>query len=141
MNDPPPPLPDSLSWTRIATFPSVTDWHAANRILARRNIPAQMWIGPTAQAGVDLLVPATEVAWATALIAGPAAPAELQSTGGFPLDDPSATPIPPQTLRAVPVQQGLSAAQQQNYSHLLLALWILLALTVLLFLAGSLVLF
>ena len=48
-------------------------------------------------------------------------------TGGFPLHDGTVTPVSQEHVRAMPVQGGLTDAQQANYSAAIIVLWIVLA--------------
>jgi len=132
----PPSLPVASpagGWVVVASFPSVSAWHSANKALSRRGIAAQMRMADGNNPGVDLLVMYTEAEWARDLLArGDEGPSDAP-TGGFPLHDAKVTPASQQYLRPIPVQGlGLTDAQNARYSALIVVLWVILAAIVVL---------
>jgi hypothetical protein len=84
--------------------------------------------------GVDLLVMHTEAEWARDLLArGDEGPSD-GPTAGLPLHDGTVMPVSQDHIRAMPVQGGLTDAQQANYSAAIIVLWIILAVIVILML-------
>jgi hypothetical protein len=137
-SDRPRPVPPPLSyvssreveWEAVVSFPTVGQWHRANRILSRHGIVARMRMGTGENTEVQLLVLQTEAEWARDLIAGgDESPAVLRKRG-FPLDEPAAiAPVAQDQLRAVPVRsEGLSEAQRGRYTIIIIVLWVFFAI-------------
>ncbi len=126
----PPPLPipsQAVGWIVVGSFRSHSQWHSAKKVLSRHGIVAQMRTGDGDNAGVDLLVMHTEAEWARDLLTrGDEGPSD-GPTGGFPLHEGAVTPVSQKHVRAMPVQAGLTDAQQANYSAAIIVLWIVLA--------------
>jgi hypothetical protein len=119
---PPPPL----GWAVIGSF-SVADWYAARRILDKRNIVARMGnaVDESGQS-IQLLVPAGNLAYAQALLAGGIhSMAEVEPRpGGFPV---IVAGMPQQQEAEVPfanpVHADLSPRQITNYNLVLVIAW------------------
>jgi hypothetical protein len=141
-----------VRWTRVATYASAGQWHAANRVLSHQGISARMATAPGDAIGYDLLVIETEAEWARDLLgrdknllAPPQTP-----TYGFPVCPPADTPTDPITssqtpasaasepaaalrpIPAVPVRRGLSDRQQAAYTAWIIVLCLLAGLLILL---------
>jgi hypothetical protein len=128
---PPPPV----GWAVAGVF-SVSEWHVARVILAKRGILARIGnaVDETGHT-VELLVPAAQEAYARSLLAGGihqvAGPAK--GTGGFPVLVANDPPQPSTEIPfANPVPTGLSPRQIMTYNIVVVFLWLLLIFVVLL---------
>ena len=139
---PPPPLPyrailpeQSVGWISVASYAGAGQWHAANKLLARRGIIAQMKVADGPDGGFDLLVLQTEAEWARDLLSGGSTPKDPGDcpTYGFPISAfPKLNPEPSSAIKAVPVSdRGLTDHQKATYTIWIVILWIVLAAVVL----------
>jgi hypothetical protein len=144
--------PPKVGWTVVGSYRGPSEWHAANRVLSRNGIFAQMRTSAGDEHGYDLLVIQTEEQWARDLLnRGKTADDQAERpTRGFPVYDPAPTQpdratssqisksltIEPSTSRAhipaMPVSYELSDRQKANYTVWIILLWLLMGVVVLL---------
>jgi hypothetical protein len=132
------------NWAVVDSFESIGQWHAAKAMLDRNGVLVRMLSNPFDESVTDLLVPSTDMLWATDLIRRMSAP-KIERSLGFPMVRPIPTPDVGSIANAYVGSDSTGAMQvleldhssdsrtvTPNYGCVLAGCWVLLVVVVIL---------